>query len=273
MIVWKDEQITLFRSVLYETVSSVIMTDDCVLVVDPCWLPHEVEEIRRYVDSVRGDRLLYLLFTHSDYDHIIGYGAFRDAVVIASGSFQKKSSQEKEAIIEEIKAFDDEYYITRNYEVLYPNVDIAVREDEISIDIGQTRLTFFQAPGHNDDGLFTIIEEAGVFLAGDYFSDIEFPYIYHSSIQYEKTISKLNYILDHYDIRLFVTGHGNPTCHLSEIRKRQQDSFRYIQQMRGFVEANSEKEIQKLIHGCKFPRNMKKFHHQNKLLFQKEMKK
>src|SRR4051812_2483107 len=120
MIVWKDENTTLFQSVLYETISSVVITDDCVIVVDPCWLPHEVEGIVRYVESKRENRPLYLLFTHSDCDHIIGYQAFPNATVIASDAFHRKSSEEKAHIIEQIKAFDDEYYVTRNYKIMYP---------------------------------------------------------------------------------------------------------------------------------------------------------
>ncbi|WP_121610837.1 MBL fold metallo-hydrolase [Mesobacillus foraminis] len=270
MIVWRDEHTTLFRSALYETVSTVIATKDCVIVVDPCWLPHEVEEIRQYSDSIKGERPLYLLFTHSDYDHIIGYQAFPEAKVIASQAFADKSGEKKEDIIEQIKAFDDEYYVTRSYEIVYPEVDIPIEGDGKSFSVGGTTLTFFQAPGHNADGLFTIIEPLGILVAGDYFSDLEFPYIYVSSHEYEKSISKLDTILEKYSIRMLVTGHGNPTREYAEIKKRQQDSFDYIRAMRKLIQEKDVEGISLLIEGCKFPRNMKKFHYNNQLLFEKE---
>ena len=272
MIVWKDDNTTFFRSALYETISSVIITDDCVIVVDPCWLPNEVEEIKRYVESIRENRPLYLLFTHSDYDHIIGYKAFPEATVIASHLFHKKNSKEKELIIEQIKEFDDEYYLTRGYEIVYPEVDIPIEGEETTIKIGETKLTFFQAPGHNDDGLFTIIEPAGIFLTGDYFSDIEFPYIYFNSYEYEKTILKLDPILAQYPIKLLVTGHGNATRDPSEMKKRQLDSLEYIRKMRKFVLEKNGAGMDQLISGCRFPRNMKKFHNNNHKLFQKELR-
>jgi hydroxyacylglutathione hydrolase len=271
MIVWKDENTTIFKSVLYETISTVVITDDCVLVVDPCWLPHEVEEIRSYVEAHRQLRPLYLLFTHSDYDHIIGYRAFPEATVIASEAFKTKSDQAKAGIIEQIKAFDDEYYVTRSYEIVYPEVDLSIAGEETSIEIGQTKLTFFQAPGHNEDGIFTIIEPLGVFLTGDYFSDIEFPYIYVNSYKYEETILKLDSILSEYPIELLVTGHGNATRDRSEMKKRQQDSLDYIHKMRELVVEKNQEGINQLINGCKFPRNMKKFHYNNQLLFEKEL--
>ncbi|WP_428909008.1 MBL fold metallo-hydrolase [Niallia sp. Krafla_26] len=271
MIVWKDEHVTLFRSVLYETISSVIVTEDCVIVVDPCWLPHEVEEIKQYVETVKENRPLYLLFTHSDYDHIIGYGAFPEAKVIASASFANKKLEEKEAIVEEIKAFDDEYYITRNYNIVYPKVDLPIKSEEESLLLGNTTLTFFQAPGHNDDGMFTLIQPLGILIAGDYFSDIEFPYIYFNSKRYEESILKLDYMLNNYRIKILVTGHGNPTRHVSNMKKRQQDSLQYIEQMRKWVREENEEEIKRIIAGCRFPRNMKKSHQQNKRLFQREL--
>ncbi|MFL6518073.1 MAG: MBL fold metallo-hydrolase, partial [Bacillus sp. (in: firmicutes)] len=235
MIVWKDENTTIFKSVLYETISTVVITDDCVLVVDPCWLPHEVEEIRSYVEAHRQLRPLYLLFTHSDYDHIIGYRAFPEATVIASEAFKTKSDQAKAGIIEQIKAFDDEYYVTRSYEIVYPEVDLSIAGEETSIEIGQTKLTFFQAPGHNEDGIFTIIEPLGVFLTGDYFSDIEFPYIYVNSYKYEETILKLDSILSEYPIELFVSGDVNASGDRSEMKKRQRDSLDYIHMLRELV--------------------------------------
>jgi len=271
VIVWKDESTTLFRSALYETISTVVITDDCVIVVDPCWLPDEVEEIKKYVEVNRQNRPLYLLFTHSDYDHIIGYQAFPEAKVIASDAFQRKSCKDKAAIIEQIKAFDDEYYVTRNYETVYPEVDFTIEGDGTIIRIGETKLTFFQAPGHNDDGMFTFIHPLGILIAGDYFSDIEFPYIYVSSYEYEKTILKLDGILAEYPVKLLVTGHGNATRSCSEMKKRQEDSLNYIYKMRQFVLEKNQAEINQLISGCKFPRNMKKFHNNNQLLFEKEL--
>jgi len=178
---------------------------------------------------------------------------------------------QKEKIIEEIKTFDDDYYISRNYEIIYPEVDHIIDGDGTSIKIGQTKLTFFQAQGHNNDGLFMIIEPIGVFFCGDYFSDIEFPFIYFSSYEYEKTILKLDDILSHFDIKLLVTGHGNPTSNTTEMKKRQQDSLEYIVKMRDYVLSNQNEAIVQLIKDYKFPGNMKKAHHSNTLLMKKEL--
>ena len=84
MIQYKTPAVTVFESALYRTTSAVIQTPDMVLLADPNWLPHEVAAIQQHVAAIRGSRPLYLLFTHSDYDHILGYKAFPDAQAIVS---------------------------------------------------------------------------------------------------------------------------------------------------------------------------------------------
>lgn len=206
MIQYQDKHLTVFESQLYKTTSTVIQTEDCVIVVDPCLLPSEVDEIREHVVSMKGNRPVYLIITHSDWDHIVGAGAFPEAIVIASEAFQLKNPNE---ILEQVKAFDDEYYIDRKTPVVYPNVDIVVKKDGEQLKIGNTTLTFYEAKGHTDDGIFAIVEPLGIWIAGDYLSDIEFPFIYSSSTDYMKTLEKTEAILSVHRIKFLITGHGH----------------------------------------------------------------
>lgn len=270
MMMYENEAVTLFKSSLYETISTVVQTEEMMLVVDPCWLPHEVEEIRQYVMERLAGRQLLLLFTHSDFDHIIGYDAFPGAQVMASGAFANKTDAEKQVIIEKMLDFDDSYYITRPYEVRYPSVDWKMAEEGASLTFGNTHLVCYQAPGHNIDGIFTVVEPLGLLLVGDYFSNIEFPYIYVSSHQYEQSILKLESILDQHDIRMLVTGHGNYTTDKGEMMKRHKDSLNYIHTMREAVSRGDQTAIDEIIAGCPFPRNLKRYHSDNQTLFEKE---
>ncbi len=113
MIQYKTEQVTVFQSALYQTTSTIVETSDLPLVVDPTWLPQEVMEIRHYVDMIAQERPIYLMFTHSDFDHIIGYGAFPEA--ITSGSKEMEEHPEKEQCLEMITQFDHKYYLGRDY--------------------------------------------------------------------------------------------------------------------------------------------------------------
>ena len=238
MIKYKTKNITVFQSVLYKTTSLVVRTDDCIIIVDPNLLPTEVYEIREYVDKIKGDLPIYLIFTHSDWDHIIGYGIFQDAQVIASRTFQQRT--DKEAVLQQIASFDNQYYLDRDYPLLYPKVDIEVVEDGQELQIGETKLVFYLAPGHTEDGIFTIVEPFGIWIAGDYLSDVEFPFIYDNSEKYEKTLSKTNLILTSFHINLLVPGHGHPTNIKEEILFRKVLSYRYIQELRKAIQNNED---------------------------------
>jgi hydroxyacylglutathione hydrolase len=75
-ILHDSPQVRVFQSALFQTNTTVVTTDDMVLLVDPNWLPLEIAEIRQFVETQSGGKKpIYLLFTHSDYDHIIGYRA------------------------------------------------------------------------------------------------------------------------------------------------------------------------------------------------------
>lgn len=270
MLLRSSGGITLFKSDLFETISVVAETDDLVLVADPSWLPREVEEIRRFVDERLSGRPLYLLFTHSDYDHVLGAAAFEGAATIASCALRDQSAEHQAAVVEMIRQFDDDYYITRPYPIVYPVIDHAIIADGETLKTGRTTMTFYQAPGHTDDGLFTVIEPLGLLIAGDYYSAIEFPYTDHSSAAYEATIGKLDRILTDHRIELLVSGHGDPASSKDEMIRRQKSAAAYIHAMRKAVASGDQATIDGLIEGHPHPRSKRQFHEANRRLFLRE---
>ena len=265
---YQNTHITVFESALFRTTTSLIVTDDLVLLVDPNWLPIEIEFIQKAVSKVKGNKPLYLLFTHSDYDHIIGYEAFPTATIIASEAFVNNPN--KDTILQQIRDFDDEYYIKRPYLTTYPQVDIVIREDGQELKIGKTILHFYLAPGHNIDGIFTILPQQELWIAGDYLSNIEFPYIYHSSIDYEKTLGQIATFFEKYAIEVMVTGHGDVALTQEEIQTRAKDSLAYIRELRQCVKVGKTFDFDKLMQQYAFPKIMKKFHDANVELMRKE---
>lgn len=272
-ILYDSPQVRVFQSALFQTNATVITTDDLVLVVDPNWLPLEVAEIRQFVETQSaGKKPVYLLFTHSDYDHIIGYRAFSHIAqsVIASHSFVENTG--KASTLQQIKDFDDEYYIERPYPIEYPSVSHVISHDGQTLTIGGTELTFFNAVGHNPDGIFTVVN-GQYWIAGDYLCGVEFPYIYHSSMAYEKTLKKTDKILEQFDIQLLVSGHGTPTTDKTEILKRQKDAFEYIDAVRESIKENLFFDFEAYIayKGYRFPRIMRRFHEGNLNLIRSEI--
>jgi len=269
MIIFQRDSLTVFQSALFQTNSAVVEGDGFALVVDPTWLPQEVEEIAAFVRAIRAGRPLYLLFTHSDFDHILGYGAFPDAITIASREFVDSPNPQRS--VDAVRAWDSEYYVQRPCEIVYPEISVPADHDGQTLVLGAEHLTFYKAPGHNPDGLLTAMEPHGYLLAGDYFSDIEFPYIYQSSAAYETTLGKLDPILDRHSVSILVPGHGRVATDQNEMRRRQRQSFDYIHTLRRHLAANDQPAIDKMLESYAFPLGMKSFHDGNQALMRAEL--
>lgn len=264
MLHFHDNHLTVFQSSLYMTTTAIIQSNNVMIITDPTWLPGEIEEIKNFIDKHLGNKELYIIYTHSDFDHIIGSGAFREAKVIATEEF--KNNPNKKEIVREIYDFDQQYYIERNYRPTYPVVDLPIVMDSQKAQLADVSLTFYKAPGHTNDGLFTIVEPYGIFLAGDYLSDVEFPFITSSYQDYVKTIDKASAILNRYDINYLIPGHGSVTCERQEMLNRINFSKYYLEQLIHDY-SDLENECRKKF---RFFEGMKNIHFENKKLANEE---
>lgn len=253
---FENEQLTVFQSVLYQTTSAVIKTKKALIVTDPNWLPNEIAEIKGYIESIIEDRKLYIIYTHSDYDHIIAAGAFPNATTIASEAFVKRIN--KEEVLEQIRQFDAQYYIERDYPIIYPHIDIIIKEDGQTLELQDITCSFYLSPGHTGDGLFTVVEPFGILLAGDYLSNVEFPFI-EDYEAYFATIQKVQTIISDKEIEVMVPGHGTTTNSLDEIQKRIDESLLYLNNLAN--DSIDESQLQKLY---PFYKGLQEMHELNK---------
>ncbi|WP_026909333.1 MBL fold metallo-hydrolase [Paucisalibacillus globulus] len=264
MFHFQENNITVFQSSLYMTSTSIIQSNEVIVMTDPNWLPGEIQEIRRFINKQLGNRDLYIIYTHSDFDHIIGSGAFPEAKVIASEEFINNPN--KAEIVRKIYEFDQGYYLERNYVPTYPEVDIPIVNNGESIKLGDLSLTFYKAPGHTNDSLFTIIEPYGVFLSGDYLSDVEFPFIFSNYQDYVNTIETASYIIKNFDIKYHIPGHGSTTKVKQEMINRIKFSKDYLQQL-----INDDGDLEsKCQNKFRFFDGMKSIHYDNKKLVKEE---
>ena len=269
MIQYEDKQITVFESALFKTTTTVIEQDDSILIVDPNWLPNEVKQVQAYVQKIRKGKQLYLFFTHSDYDHIIGYRAFPEAKVIASRELA--NSQDKEKILKQIRDFDDQYYIERDYPIEFPSVDFQISGASQNLKLESSILNFYQGFGHNPDGLLLHLMPLNILIVGDYLSDVEFPYIYHSSKKYEKTLATLKQLINQKMPKLLIPGHGNCTSDIAEMNHRIDISTAYIKTLRQSIQDGLEYSFETLMVNYKFPGIMRQFHKGNIKLIKAEI--
>jgi len=267
-ITYRDPNITIFQSALFQTNSTVVKTDDVVLVVDPAWLPDEVALIREYVNSIKENRSVFLILTHSDYDHIIGYRAFEPDKVFTSEALI--NNPQKEAIVEQMLDFDQKYYIQRPYPLEYPTGDFMVYRDGVQYRHGNTRMAFYLTPGHTADSMIVVVWQLGLCLAGDYLSNIEFPFIYHSSVAYEQTLEKLPHIHDRNWFTRLIPGHGDPALTIADWLHRRTESLAYIYALRESIATGIPFDISSLWSRYHYPRLQLKYHEDNVALMRRE---
>lgn len=226
-IQYQNKNITVFESALYRTTATVIGFSNSVLIVDPNWLPNEVSFIAAFVEEHYKNHQQYLLFTHSDYDHIIGYGKFPNAKVIASEKFTLNLN--KDDIINQIINFDNEYYITRDYPISYPVVDIVIKNYGQTFKIDGISLVFYPSPGHVSDGIFVLIPELNCWIAGDYLSNIEIPFVDDNLESYIHTLHLAKELRHLYpDLSLMINGHGDIALSSEEILNRIKKDLEYL---------------------------------------------
>lgn len=267
-IIYRDPQVTIFQSVIFQLNSTVVCTDDLVLVFDPAYLPEEVIGIRRYVDDIRGNRPVYLIFTHSDFDHIIGYRAFEaDKVFMTEAMAQNPDS---ERCVQDALDFDARFYINRPYPIEYPLPDFQVYRDGVQFRQGQTKMTFYLTPGHTADSMMVIVWQLGLCIAGDYLSNLEFPFIDHSSVEYERTLDKLPRIHDRNWFTRLIPGHGTPALGLNDWLNRRIESLAYIYAIRESIATGIPFDENSLWSRYRYQRLQQEYHVKNVELMKRE---
>lgn len=267
-IIYRDTHITIFQSALFQTNSTVVRTDDVVLIFDPAWLPDEVEEIRQYVEKIREKRHVFLFFTHSDFDHIIGYGAFKADKVFMSKAMSENPDWAQS--VEKCLEFDEQYYIQRPYPISYPKGDFLVFRDGVQYRYGNTKMSFYLTPGHTADSMMVIVWQLGLCIAGDYLCDCEFPFIYHSSVAYAETLDKLPKIHDRNWFTRLIPGHGPPALNLNDWLHRRTEAQAYLFAVRESIATGVPFDESSLWTRYSFPRLQGKFHQENVALMTRE---
>jgi hydroxyacylglutathione hydrolase len=248
-IQFHSEVITVFESALYRTTSTLLHLNEELLLVDPNWLPGEIHFIKKYISEHFPNHKLNILFTHSDYDHIIGYGAFPGATTIGSLAFAQ--STKKSSILKQISDFDNTYYIDRDYPVEYPRLDHIINKDGQIVKISGVDIHFFLAPGHTDDGIFALIPELNVWIAGDYLSNIEIPMVDGNFTAYASTLIKLSYIFVMFPtVTILIPGHGDLAHGMDDILLRIRNDMNYLScfdRFHGKSDLNDNEDISEAI--------------------------
>lgn len=228
-IQFENDQLCVFESAIYRTTCSLVLLEEAAILIDPNYFPHEIDFIQNYLAENAEEKPLLVVFTHSDFDHIVGAYAFKALEYIASLEFNSEESRKK--AMKQLLHFEAYNYISRNHPIKYPEITIAIEKDYQRIDFGKDTLEFFFTPGHNKDGMAIHFPDQGILVAGDYLSNIEFPFVYHDVISYYASLKKFEKAINTRNVRVLVPGHGDHCTDKAEMQKRVHDSRAYLNEL------------------------------------------
>ena len=131
-------------------------------------------------------------------------------------------------------------------------------------------MTFYLTPGHTADSMMVVVWQLGLCISGDYLCNVEFPYIYHSSVDYLKTLDKLPHIHDRNWFTRLIPGHGDPALTIGDWLRRRTESLAYIYAVRESIAAGAIFDEAALWARYKYPRLQRKYHLDNVALMTRE---
>ena len=189
-----------FESVLWQTSSLLLAKDGEAVLVDPCISTQEVGRIVTRAEEL-GARVVAVLATHADWDHVCGIAAFPDAEsVLGEAGAARVESGEPWARIREAAA---EYGLEVSGP---PRVDRTLEVGRAHR-IGPFLVETIPLPGHTDDGVGYRIRELDLLVVGDHLSAVEFPFV-SSAGAYRATLAALIDLLRRDPPARVVAGHG-----------------------------------------------------------------
>jgi hydroxyacylglutathione hydrolase len=210
----------VLQSELWATNSVLVPGPGACLVCDPSIFPDEIAEIHAASRCAAG---VYVLVTHSDFDHVCGLPAFAEATVvvgestaaaIADGTARRKLD---EGGREWGTRWDGEL-----------RVDVTISSGFARC--GDVEVAAVDTRGHGDDGSAFVIPGHRLLLAGDYLSAVCPPIVLGSFAGAVSAIERLRRAIDDHEITTVVPGHG-PVLDREQAVQIAREDIGYLQEV------------------------------------------
>jgi hypothetical protein len=118
-----------------------------------------------------------------------------------------------------------------------------------------------------------MIPSLGIFIAGDYLCEVEFPFIYVSGFQYLETLKKAMKIINQYEPKILIPGHGLISKNKKEMLARAMEAEKYINDLILSIKKNKPFDLDALLNKYDFPKNMISAHEKNLEILKSELNK
>lgn len=198
------EDVVVATSLAWQTTCTLIRSGDEAFVVDSPVFPDELAMLSSVAEQA-GFRVVGLLATHGDWDHLLARQAFAEAALGAAASTVRRLRDEPGAAQRALRDFGDEHYVTHPPLALGEVQALPVPG---KLGIGERELELHPSPGHTADGMAILAPWARVLCCGDYLSPVEIPMLSPggSRDEYLATLAVLEGLVERADH--VVPGHG-----------------------------------------------------------------
>jgi len=163
------EGVLVATSRIMSTTSTVLHRDGEALLVDPAWLPDELDALADELDA-RGLRVIAGFATHAHHDHLLWHPRFGSAPRWASPATAALARDQRATLVEQLGDGFPEHL-----------VDLMGRVDGTDAALPRTAVPRGFAPqlvvhdGHAPGHTAVWLPEQRVLIAGDMLSDLELP--------------------------------------------------------------------------------------------------
>jgi glyoxylase-like metal-dependent hydrolase (beta-lactamase superfamily II) len=197
--------VVVVTSRFWQTTCTLVRSAEEAFCIDSPVLPDELEILPSIADQARF-RVVGLLATHADWDHLLGRYAFADAPLGVGEPTAERLRAEPGVAQRELREFDDENYVERPGPLGIPEPQAMPVPGRCSI--GDEELELHPASGHTADGTAFWIPWARVLVCGDYLSPVEIPWLSESGSReaYLETLDRLEPLVE--QAAHVVPGHG-----------------------------------------------------------------
>jgi glyoxylase-like metal-dependent hydrolase (beta-lactamase superfamily II) len=191
--------VVVITSRVWQTTCTLIRSGQEAFCVDSPVYPDELELLPRVAEEA-GFRVVGLLATHADWDHVLGSYAFPGAPL----GVAEASAPLLEQAPAELEKFDDEHYVDRPGPLVLSEPQLLPVPGHVGI--GEREIELHPTPGHTADGMALLVPWAGVLCVGDYLSPVETPAVGAGREAYLETLDRLEGLVRR--VEHVVPGHG-----------------------------------------------------------------
>jgi glyoxylase-like metal-dependent hydrolase (beta-lactamase superfamily II) len=209
--------------------SVALLHREHAIVIDPGVLPSELDDLARAVAKASPAEVT-LVFTHGDWDHVLGRPWWPAAATLAHDRFASEVKRKRDAILrsgsEAVEREGEKW--TRGFEPFRPTLGVSGLH---FTRIGPWRVVLRDAFGHSESMLSLHLPEHRLLIAADMLSDIEIPLLHQPCAVYRRTLHDLVPLAEQGAIETLIPGHGAVARDRAEVVARIRRDLAYLDEL------------------------------------------